>query len=62
MIEKIFENYPDVIDVKQLCKMLDIGRNMAYRLLNDELIKSVKIGKTHKIPKLWVIKYLENAA
>ena len=57
--ETMFEKYPDVVDVEDLCKMLGgISRKLAYRLLADQDIKSVRIGRTYKIPKVCVIEYL----
>ena len=47
----MFNSYPDVLSVKQLCEILDIGKNTAYRLLQSGEIKSIKIGKVYKIPK-----------
>ena len=47
----MFENYPDVVEVEDLRKMLGgISRKLAYR--------SVKVGRTYKIPKACVIEYL----
>lgn len=61
MVKKniMFENYPDVVEVDDLRKMLGgISRRLAYRLLADQEIKSVKVGRAHKIPKVCVIEYL----
>ncbi len=54
----MFNSYPDILSVKQLCEILDIGKNTAYRLLQSGEIKSIKIGKVYKIPKKEVHKYL----
>lgn len=56
----MFEGYPDVLSVDQLCAALNIGRNTAYKLLGEKQIKSVRIGKVHKIPKAWLIEYITN--
>lgn len=54
-----FREYPDVVDVDDLCKMLGgISRKLAYRLLTDQEIRSVRIGRSYKIPKICVIEYL----
>ena len=53
----MFENYPD--EVEDLRKMLGgISRKLAYRLLADDEIRSVKVGRSYKIPKVCVIEYL----
>ena len=57
--QRMFEDYPDVVEVDDLRKMLGgISRKLAYRLLADQEIKSVRIGRTYKIPKLCIIEYL----
>lgn len=57
----MFAKYPDVVTVEQLCKMLDVGKNTAYNLINQNVIRSVKIGRMYKIPKINVIRYLKTA-
>jgi excisionase family DNA binding protein len=55
----VFREYRDVVGVAELQVMLGIGRNTAYKLLKTGAISSIRIGKTHKIPKINVIKYLQ---
>ena len=57
--KEMFQNYPDVVSIAQLQKMLSVGRNTAYALLKENKIQSIRIGKIHKIPKINVIKYLQ---
>ena len=55
----MFESYPDVVEVNDLRRMLGgISRRLAYRLLADQEIRSVKVGRAYKIPKVCVIEYL----
>lgn len=58
----MFENYKDVVNIDDLCNMLRIGKNKAYILINSGEIKSVRVGKVIKIPKVWVIEYLNGLA
>ena len=55
----MFDNYDDVVNVDDLCKMLKIGKNKAYELLNGGNIKSIRIGKSYKIPKRYVIDFIQ---
>lgn len=57
--KNMFSNYPDVVNVAELQEMLSIGRNKAYSLLQQGVIKSRKIGTIYKIPKINIIKFLE---
>lgn len=55
----IFANYPDVVNVEQMCSMLGgIGKKTAYDLLRNGDIHHIKLGKSFKIPKICIIKYL----
>ena len=55
----MFENYPDIVEVKDLKKMLNVGQNTALKLLHGGEIKSFKIGNKIKIPKSSVISFIE---
>lgn len=54
----MFIDYPDVVSVEQLMEMLQIGQVLAYKLVKSGTIKSRKIGREYKIPKINVIAYL----
>ena len=57
--QAMFMEYPDVVEVDDLRKMLGgISKKLAYRLLAEEEIRSVRVGRAYKIPKLCVIEYL----
>ena len=56
---KMFENYPDVVEVDDLRVMLGgISKRLAYKLLTNQEIRNVKVGRAYKIPKICVIEYL----
>ncbi|WP_365936208.1 helix-turn-helix domain-containing protein [uncultured Traorella sp.] len=49
-----------VVDVKTLCRMLGgISRKSAYKLLNENKIDHIKIGRKFYIPKYHILRYLE---
>ncbi len=57
--KSMFKNYPDVVNVKELQSMLGgISKRLAYHLLRNNIIKSIKIGRQYKIAKTDVILYL----
>lgn len=54
----LFKDFPDVIKVQELKKMLPkTGKNKIYDLLKNKEIFSIKIGRDYYIPKISVIKY-----
>ena len=55
----MFTEYPDVVNVEQLCEMLGgPSSKSVYRLLKDGAIQSYWIGKRYRIPKGSGIEYL----
>ena len=61
-IQNIFTNFKDVVKVKDLQKMLGIGRNTAYKLIATNKIKSIKSGNLILIPKQNVIDFLNGGS
>lgn len=55
---ELFKDYPDIITILDLQAMLHIGRNAAYKLLQDNSIVSVRVGKKYIIPKSSVAKFI----
>lgn len=61
LFELMFQNYPDVVCVPQLCEMLGgISTKSAYKLLQENKIKHFRIGRAYKIPKANIISYLRS--
>lgn len=57
----MFDEYSDVLTVKQMARALGIGFNLAYRLVDDETIGSVKVGNKILVPKACVIDFMNSA-
>lgn len=58
LYKMMFPDYPDIVTVNQLQKMLGISRHLAYKLIDYGEIQAVKIGRSPKIPKVSVINYV----
>ena len=57
----MLEQYEDFLTVDELCEILHIGKNMAYKLLDSGEIKAFRISRTWKIPKQAVIEFAEDS-
>lgn len=55
------KDYPDVLTVKDVADVLHIGINTAYSLLQTGEIKSCKIGRIYRVPKVYLSEYLRSA-
>ena len=60
--EKMFVQYPDVMDVKDVMSALNISRHKVYDLIICGELESFRIGKTHKITKNALIKYIQRVS
>ena len=58
--EMMFTSYPDLVDITQLKEMLGIGITLAYRVVRNNTIQALKVGRQYKIPKRNIISYLTN--
>lgn len=54
----MFREYPDVVNVAQMSRMLGISEKSAYRLLRENRIEHFRVGRIYKIPKLHILNYL----
>lgn len=55
------ELYHDLITVEELCEILTVGKNTAYRLLKNREIHAFRIGRMWKIPRQSVTTYIRNS-
>ena len=51
-----------VLTVDDLARILAISKNTAYELVRSRKIRSVKIGRTYRIPRSALQEYLNSAA
>lgn len=58
---KKYIDYPDVLTISEVADILKIGRNNTYKLINSGKIRSIHIGRLHRISKKSLIEYIENS-
>ena len=54
----MLEHCDDFFTVEELCELLKIGHNAAYKLLNSRKIKGIRNGRTWRIPKDAVVNFV----
>ena len=54
----MFDNYKDILTIEDMQSALGIGRTIAYKLINSGKIMHLRIGKAIKIPKQFLIDYV----
>lgn len=59
-ILETLKNYPDVLTVKDVREILHIGRNTAYKLINEQGLKCPGLGRIIRVSKQCLIDYLSS--
>ena len=60
MPSDLFKEYPDIVEISQLSEMLNISKYSAYKLITENKIKHLVIGRKYRIPKVYVIEYIND--
>lgn len=50
--------HPDLLTIKDLQKILKTGRTKTYSLVRNGFIRSIKVGAEYRIPKPFLLEYL----
>lgn len=54
----MLRNYPDVMSVQQMCDILHISTKTGYRMIRNQEIQVLKIGRSYRVPKLTILRHL----
>lgn len=56
----MLENYEDVLNASEVQVILKIGKNSTYKLIKENKIKHIRVGKKILIPKQYLIEFLQS--
>ena len=51
--------YPDVLNINQMCDILGVSTKTGYKLLSEKKIECIKVGRSYRIPKIHILTYLK---
>ena len=54
----MLKEYPDVMNIEQMCEVFGVSTKTGYQLLKDGCVICLKIGRAYRIPKAHVLTYL----
>jgi len=57
-LAKYFKDYPDVLCVDEVSVLLGVSTKQVYKMLNEQTIPSVRIGRSHRIAKIKLIDFI----
>lgn len=56
--QSVLKNYSDILTVEEMSKALGISTKTGYRLLQDNKIEHLRLGRTYRIPKAHLLTYM----
>lgn len=54
----MLREYPDVLNIEQMCDILNVSIKTGYTLLKKGNIQHLKVGRSYRIPKAHLLTYL----
>ena len=54
----MLRDYPDVLNIDQMCEILSISTKTGYALLKKGSVQHLKVGRSYRIPKAHLLTYL----
>ena len=58
MYNTVLKAYPDVLTVEEMSRALGVSTKTGYRLVRENKIITLKIGRSYRVPKANLLSYL----
>ena len=58
MYQIMFREFPDVMTLKEVCKILGVSTKTGYKLIADGQLHALKVGRSYRVPKIYLYTYL----
>lgn len=56
--KNMYSEYPEILEVKDLCEILGYGKKKVYQLIKEGQLKKIPCGRTIKVAKATVIDFV----
>lgn len=54
----ILKEYPDILTVEEMSRALGVSTKTGYKLLRENKIECIKVGRSYRIPKAHLLSYM----
>ncbi len=54
----VLKDYPDILTVEEMSQALGVSTKTGYRLLRDNKIEHLRLGRTYRVPKTHLLTYM----
>lgn len=55
----ILKEYPDILTVEEMSKALGVSTKTGYRLIRENKVEHIKVGRSYRIPKTHLLSYMK---
>lgn len=55
----VLKGYPDVLSVDEMCQALGVSTKTGYRLIRENKVRYMRIGRSYRVPKVHLLSYME---
>ena len=54
----VLKEYPDILTVEEMSKALGVSNKTGYKLVRENKIECMKVGRSYRIPKAHLLSYM----
>ena len=54
----VLKEYPDILTVEEMSKALGVSTKTGYKLIRENKIECIKVGRSYRIPKANLLSYM----
>ena len=54
----VLKEYPDILTVEEMSRALGVSTKTGYRLIRENKIEYMKVGRSYRIPKAHLLSYM----
>lgn len=54
----VLKEYPDILTVEEMSRALGVSTKTGYKLIRENKIECIKVGRSYRIPKAHLLAYM----
>ena len=54
----VLKEFPDILTVEEMSRALGVSTKTGYKLIRENKIESIKVGRSYRIPKAHLLSYM----
>ena len=54
----VLKEYPDILTVEEMSRALGVSTKTGYKLIRENKIECIKVGRSYRIPKAYLFAYM----